>query len=100
MTNESHDRRSGTGIVALSVARFALISLIALVIVAVAIWFASRRVGEREAIANTTAADQLHRTERRRAGDQGAFPDVATLRRWPASMPSCAMTFSMTRSSG
>lgn len=59
MTNESRDRRSGTGIVALSVARFALIGLIALVIVAVAIWFASRRVGEREAIANARRLTEL-----------------------------------------
>ena len=59
MTNESRDRRSGAGIVALSVAQFALIGLIALVIVAVAIWFASRRVGEREAIANARRVTEL-----------------------------------------
>jgi signal transduction histidine kinase len=59
MTNDSRDRRSGAGIVAVSVAQFALIGLIALLIVAISIWIASRRVGEREAIANARRVTEL-----------------------------------------
>src|SRR5262245_18951246 len=59
MTNDSRDRRSGAGVVALSVAQFAVVGLIALLIVTVSIWIASRRVGEREAIANARRVTEI-----------------------------------------
>jgi signal transduction histidine kinase len=53
------ERESGAGIVAVAVAQFAIVSLIALAIVGIAINVASRRVGEREAIENARAVTVL-----------------------------------------
>jgi hypothetical protein len=52
MAGRRRGRDAGAGIVGLAVAQFALVGVTALLIVAIATGIASRRVGQREAIAD------------------------------------------------